>query len=162
MRSRAAARYAMLPGRTTRTAGRRTASSFRAWEAVTFVRGSTGRGTKGNDLAMSGNRPTSNSDHKRNSVRAVAVIAAFFLGATFAVGSLLAAFLEADGFGAPGDDPRPVYLALLAAALVVSVVTPFVVLRYVYPAHGPKAWVGAAIAVVVAVALFGVSLTSGG
>lgn len=115
--------------------------------------------TDRNDLAGSANLSTSRTDRGPSLVRAIAVIAAFFLGATFAVGSLLGVVLEADGFGAPSGDPRPVYVALLAAALVASVVTPFVVLRYAYPEQGPKAWAGAAAAVVVAVALFGASLS---
>ena len=92
-------------------------------------------------------------------VRAAAVVAAFFLGALFAIGSLLAALFEVQGFGSTGDQPRALYLASLGLALLVSVAGPFVVLRVVLPGSEARAWLLAVPALAVAFMLFGLTLT---
>lgn len=91
-------------------------------------------------------------------LRLVVVVAAFFVGALFAVGSLIAALFEVQGFGSSSAQPRPWYLASLAAALLVSVGAPFVVWRLVVPGLGARTWLLAVAALVVAVLLFGLTL----
>ncbi|MDP8969254.1 MAG: hypothetical protein M3N52_01850 [Actinomycetota bacterium] len=91
-------------------------------------------------------------------MRAAALAAAFFFGTLCAVGSVLAALFEAQGFGAPRSGPRPWYLASLLVALLASVVTPFVLLRVLVPRSGARALWYALPAAVVALVLFGLAV----
>lgn len=95
-------------------------------------------------------------DSVREGARALSLAIAFFLGALFAVGSIVAAMLEVDGFtSAARDGPRPWYLGALALGLVVSVVRPFVVARVLYPETLRWTLPVAVAALVVAVVGFG-------
>jgi len=67
-------------------------------------------------------------------VRLLAVLAASLLGALFAIGAIIAAMLESDGFtSASAGGPRTGYLALLAGGLVASVAVPAAVATWAYP-----------------------------
>ena len=62
--------------------------------------------------------------------RGALVLAAAALGVLFACGSLLAIYLELEGFGRPRDgEPRVGYLLLLALGFVASVAAPVVLAR---------------------------------
>ncbi len=81
------------------------------------------------------------------------------LGALFAVGCVLAALFEAQGFGGPRDQaPRTGYLIELAFAFVACVAIPAFVSRRLL--HIGPGWVGAAVIVVAGVLLIlGTSFT---
>lgn len=87
------------------------------------------------------------------------MILGFFFGALFALGSLVAALLEADGFGTPRGQPRGWYLGLLGAAFAASLAGPFVLVRALLPRHAKLAVGGGLVAVVVALLLFEVTLS---
>ena len=93
-------------------------------------------------------------------LRLVVVAAAFFLGALFAIGSLVATLFEVQGFGSRSGEARPWYLASLALGLLASVGAPFVVWRLLLPGLGARTWVLAAAAVAVAFMLFGLTLAA--
>jgi hypothetical protein len=92
-------------------------------------------------------------------LRVVVVILGFFFGGLFALGSYLAALFEVEGFGTPEGPPRGWYLALLGAAFAVSVAGPFVSARVLLPGWTKLATWGGVVAVVVALLLFGVTLS---
>lgn len=89
----------------------------------------------------------------------VVVILGFFFGGLFAVGSLIAALFEADGFGTPGGRPRGWYLGVLGAAFAASVAGPFLLVRVLLPRHSKGAVGGGVVAAVVALLLFGMMLS---
>jgi ABC-type sugar transport system permease subunit len=81
------------------------------------------------------------------------------LGALFAIGSVLAAMFEVQGFGRPPSDPRPLYLASLALAFFASIAVPVLLARWLLPQRGgPVGTVLLAVGAVGAVALLGLSL----
>ncbi|MGI8793321.1 MAG: hypothetical protein ACR2H3_09120 [Acidimicrobiales bacterium] len=66
--------------------------------------------------------------------KAILVVVAAFLGTLFAIGSIIAALFEADGFTSHArDGVRPGYMLALALGLVASVVLPFGLAAYLYP-----------------------------
>ena len=88
------------------------------------------------------------------------MIVAAGLGALFGVGCLVAALFELQGFGAPRDsDPRALYLFSLGLGLAVCVAGPLALWRLLFP-DSALGWgvVGGVFAVIVVVALLGVSL----
>jgi hypothetical protein len=92
-------------------------------------------------------------------LKALVVAVATALGALFAVGCLLAALFEEQGFGRPRDtEPRPGYLALLALGFLASVGIPAFLWRRLFPGSGPAWIVALAIGVIGAVFLLGISL----
>ena len=93
-------------------------------------------------------------------VRMTVVAVGFFLGALFAIGSLLAVMFEVDGFGGDRDGPRPLYLFALAVALAASVSAPFLILRFLMPESARGALLYGAVALGVALLLFGLALGS--
>ena len=99
-------------------------------------------------------------DAAATGVRAALVATAFFLGGLFAIGSLVAVRFEVQGFGSARGQPRPLYLASLALALVASVGAPFLVLRLLLPGAGSRAWLLVVPALAVAFVLFGLTLTA--
>ncbi len=90
------------------------------------------------------------------------VAAAAALGALFAVGSLLAALFEAQGFGRARDtEPRTGYLLLLALALAVSIGVPAYLWRRLLPTNAPGWALVATLAVAGVLLILGISLTGG-
>ena len=90
-------------------------------------------------------------------LRGLAVGVAAGLGALFAVGCVLAALFEAQGFGGENDtDPRAGYLLLLAVALVACVAVPFWLWRRLLPASAPHAALFLATAVVGVLVILGI------
>ena len=90
--------------------------------------------------------------------RGLTVAAGFGLGALLALGCLVAAMLEADGFGAPGGEPRPAYLAALAIGLTASLAAPVVLLRLLLPRYTRAGVLALLPALLVAWMLLGLSL----
>ena len=92
--------------------------------------------------------------------RTTVVVAAGALGALFAVGCVVAALFELQGFGAPRDgDPRLGYLLALSAAFVASIAAPLTLWRILLPETSPRTAVIAAVALTALVAwLLGVSV----
>jgi hypothetical protein len=86
------------------------------------------------------------------------VLSSVALGALFAVGCLIAALFEAQGFGGPRDQgPRTGYLAELAIGFVACVALPAFLSRKLLRI-GPG-WVGAAVTAVAGVlVILGLSL----
>ena len=86
-------------------------------------------------------------------LRGLAVAGAAALGALFAVGCVLAALFEAQGFGGERDtEPRAGYLLLLAVGLVLCVAAPFWLWRRLLPGSAPHVALvfGAAVVGVIA------------
>lgn len=104
--------------------------------------------------------PTGEGPRGPSPVRVVVVVCGFALGALFAIGSVLAALFEAQHFGSRDNEIRAGYVAALAAGLVVSVVSPFVLWRLLLPSAPRSALALGAIALVLAFALFGLALRS--
>lgn len=96
-----------------------------------------------------------------DSARVIAVVASALVGAFVALGCLLAALFELQGFGTPRDaEPRAGYLVALALGLGASVGVPLALWRILLPESSPAAGVViAATAVVVAVAVLGLGLS---
>lgn len=92
--------------------------------------------------------------------RGVVVGVVFFLGALFAIGAVLAARFEIQGFPPQPGQPRAWYLAALAAGLLASVTAPFVVSRLLLPEIGRRIWWPAAAAVAAAFAVFGLAIVA--
>ena len=71
-------------------------------------------------------------------LKALLVAAATALGALLAVGCVIAALFEAQGFGRPRDtDPRVAYLVLLAIGLAACVAVPVWLWRRLLPDSAP-------------------------
>jgi hypothetical protein len=83
-------------------------------------------------------------------VRALIVVVGLALGALCAVGALIAALFEHEGFGDRDGEPSTAYLLALALGLVASVGLPLVLWRMLLP--GRFSWPIALTATVVAVA----------
>lgn len=78
------------------------------------------------------------------------VIAVAALGTLFALGSVMAAQFELQGFGDRDGTPSGSYLTLQAAALALSVSVPLLVWRWLLPRS--FSWPAAAVAAVVGLA----------
>ena len=90
-------------------------------------------------------------------LRGLVVAVATALGALFAVGCVLAALFEAQGFRRPRDtDPRAGYLLLLAAALVACVAVPFWLWRRLLPDNAPSPVLAFGAAVVGVIVILGI------
>jgi len=95
-------------------------------------------------------------------LKAVVVAAAAALGALLAVGALLAALFEAQGFGRARDtEPRTGYLLLLALGFAVSIGVPAYLWRRLLPSSAPGWTLVSAFAVAGVLLLLGISLTAG-
>ena len=96
----------------------------------------------------------------QRSLKGIAVAVAVALGALAAVGCLLAALFEVDGFGGPRDQgPRAGYLIELGVGFVASVLIPVVLWRRLL-GRGPGWIVAGAVAAAGVVIILGVSLSS--
>ena len=93
------------------------------------------------------------------SLKYLVVVASAALGALFAVGCVLAALFEAQGFGGPRDQPpRTGYLLELAVAFAACIAIPAFLARRLLHA-GPGWLIAAGAAVLGALAILGLSLT---
>ena len=93
-------------------------------------------------------------------MRGAVVAVATALGALFAVGCVLAALFEAQGFGRPRDtDPRTGYLLLLAVAFVACVGVPFWLWRRLLPESAPSFVLAFGAAVVGVIAILGIGFS---
>jgi hypothetical protein len=92
-------------------------------------------------------------------VRTVVVGGACLLGALLAVGCVIAALFELQGFGGPRDaGPRAGYLTVLAAGFAASVAVPVALWRALLPESAPG-WALVAIpCVLIALVLLGVGI----
>ena len=92
-------------------------------------------------------------------LRIIAVGGACLVGALLAVGCVIAALFELQGFGGPRDaGPRPGYLLALAAGFAASVLVPVALWRALLPDSAP-AWALVAVpCVVVVLVLLGVGI----
>lgn len=91
------------------------------------------------------------------SVRVLVVTAAVALGALFAVGFLISALFELQGFGGPRDQgPRPGYLVELAIGFGACVGVPILLWRRLL-GGGPGWFAAAAVSTVCVVAIVGIS-----
>ena len=71
-------------------------------------------------------------------VRTAVLLVTTALSVLFAVGSVLAAVFELQGFGSPRDEgPRPLYLASLAVGFFLCVAAPFLVRKACDRLAGP-------------------------
>jgi hypothetical protein len=91
-------------------------------------------------------------------VRVAVVAAAGCLGLLFAVGCVIAALFELQGFGDRDGDPSIPYLLALAAAFVACVAVPVLVWRALLPASAPGVLLAALPAGAVVVILLGLGL----
>jgi hypothetical protein len=92
-------------------------------------------------------------------VRILAVGGACLLGALLAVGCVIAALFELQGFGGPRDaGPRAGYLLALAAGFVASVAVPVVLWRALLPDSAPAWAVVAVPCAIVVLVLLGVGI----
>ena len=92
-------------------------------------------------------------------MRFVLLTTAVALGVLFAVGSVLAALFELQGFGAPRDDePRLGYLALLALAFIASVSLPMLLWRRLWPGRTPSLLVAFAVSAAGVIVILGPAL----
>jgi hypothetical protein len=90
--------------------------------------------------------------------KVVLVMVIGVLGALFALGCVLAALFELQGFGGPRDtDPRTWYLLACAAGAFVCVIAPLALWRALLPDTAPAlpviAFVGSAVVVVMLLGL---------
>ncbi|MDP1688625.1 MAG: hypothetical protein Q8L47_00640 [bacterium] len=68
-----------------------------------------------------------------NIIRGLLVATGFFFGALFIFGSLFAIYIEIYGFMGEEPERRTWYLAVLALGLIVSIVIPFILARFLFP-----------------------------
>lgn len=93
--------------------------------------------------------------------RAAALAVAAGLGGLFAVGAVIAALFEVQGFGREAADPRPGYLLVLAVGFAAALGVPALLARWLFPRRAGRVAVAVLFASVVgAVALLGLSLTA--
>lgn len=84
------------------------------------------------------------------------VLIAAFIGVLSAIGCVMAALFERDGFGRPRDSqPRTWYVALMAVGLVLSIVAPIGIAAWAFPARRRMVRAAAVVAVLGAVVFFG-------
>jgi hypothetical protein len=95
-------------------------------------------------------------------LKALVVAAATALGALLAMGALLAALFEAQGFGRARDtEPRSGYLLALAFALAVSIGVPAYLWRRLLPSSAPGWALVTMLAAAGALLILGISVTAG-
>ena len=95
-------------------------------------------------------------------LKGAVVAAAAALGALLAVGALVAALFEAQGFGRARDtEPRTGYLLLLALVLAVSIGVPAYLWRRLLPSSAPQWTLVSGLAVAGVLLLLGISLSAG-
>lgn len=93
--------------------------------------------------------------------RGLALAVAAGLGGLFAVGSVVAALFEVQGFGREALDPRPSYLVAVALGLAASRGISALLARWLFPQWAGRAALGVLLlGAVGAVALLGLSLTA--
>ncbi len=93
-------------------------------------------------------------------LKVVTVVTAGCLGALFAIGFLLEALFEIQGFGGPRDHPpRASHLIAAAVGFAACVIVPALLARRLLHA-GPTALAAAGIAVVGWLVILGLSLSS--
>ena len=91
--------------------------------------------------------------------RLLLVLVASLLGAVFAIGAIIAAMLESDGFTtAAASGPRSGYLILLAGGLFASVGVPSALAGWAYPERRSPILIVAAVALAVGLVLFAVAV----
>jgi hypothetical protein len=91
-------------------------------------------------------------------LKGLVVVAAAALGALFAIGCLIAALFEVQGFGRPRDtDPRAGYLFLLALAFAACIAVPVWLWRWLLPESAPGWLLALAVSVVGVVLILGLS-----
>ncbi|HVE75787.1 MAG TPA: hypothetical protein VND22_03350 [Actinomycetota bacterium] len=95
---------------------------------------------------------------RRTAARWVIVVIGFAAGALFAAGSLLAILFEVQGFPPRDEGPRWYYVAALAAALLVCVGGPFLLMRLLLPEYSRAALMIGLPALVLAIGLLGLTL----
>jgi hypothetical protein len=106
--------------------------SRRDLEVLRFGTAMSGRQCSGLALAT----PENGSDNSRvAAVRVLTVVVGMAAGSLFAVGCLLAALFERDGFGDRDGDPSTGYLLALAVGLAASLALPLVLWRALLPAR---------------------------
>jgi len=94
-------------------------------------------------------------------LKALVVAAGAALGALLAVGALIAALFEAQGFGRPRDaEPRTAYLVLLALGVAASVAVPAYLWRRLLPSSGPSWVLVTGITVVGVLLILGISVSA--
>lgn len=94
----------------------------------------------------------------RLAVRIALVATAMSLGALFAIGSIIAAMLERDGFtSASADGARPGYLILLAVGLFASITVPTALAIWAFPDDRRTLMGTGAVVLLAALALFGLA-----
>ena len=93
-------------------------------------------------------------------LRVLTVVVGVMLGAFCAVGVLLSALFERDGFGDRDGEPSTPYLLALAVGLLVSVGLPLVVWRVLLPSRfaWPVALTATVVALVGVVWIMGIAL----
>ena len=95
-------------------------------------------------------------------LKGLVVVVAAALGALFAVGVLLAALFEAQGFGRPRDtEPRAGYLLLLALGLAASLGVPAYLWGRLLPSRAPGWAFVAGVTAAGVLLILGISLTGG-
>jgi branched-subunit amino acid ABC-type transport system permease component len=90
--------------------------------------------------------------------KGVVVAAAVSLGALFALGSVLSALFEAQGFGDRDSDPRTWYLIAMGAAFVACIALPVAVWRLLLPRSAPAFPLAAVVAAAGVVLILGISV----
>jgi len=90
--------------------------------------------------------------------KGVVVAVAVALGALFAVGSLLAALFEAQGFGDRDSDPRTWYLVAMGVAFVACIAVPVALWRLLLPRSAPALPLAAVVAAAGVVLILGISI----
>jgi branched-subunit amino acid ABC-type transport system permease component len=90
--------------------------------------------------------------------KGVVVVVAVALGVLFALGSLLSALFEAQGFGDRDSDPRTWYLVAMGAAFVACVALPVALWRLLLPRSAPAFPLAAVVAAAGLVVILGISV----
>ena len=93
-------------------------------------------------------------------VKALIIVVGLALGALCALGVILAALVERDGFGDPNGEPSTPYLLVLAVGLVASVGLPLGLWRVLFPRRfsWPAALTATVLAFMGVVWILGISL----
>ena len=90
--------------------------------------------------------------------KGVVVAAAVALGALFALGSVLAALFEAQGFGDRDSEPSTWYVVAMGAAFVACIALPVAVWRLLLPRSAPAFPLAAVVAAAGVVLILGISV----
>lgn len=112
-------------------------------------------------MGAAGERSGWREGHRVNAVRVLVVAVVAASGALFAVGSVIAALFEVQGFGRSAHSPRPLYLVSLAIGFAASIAVPVLVATWLFPDRGGRiGTILLGVAGVGAVALLGLSLAA--